>query len=123
MQKSMLAVNPDADYILWGTINAPDVPHAVHFLNRATCVSFRVHRCRLFRCDGDDIDSLVYLLMALTSALRRRGHSIEAIHAQLGREFGHDRILKALSCITGKKYTKDGKQMTMEEIPTEEDDE
>jgi len=124
MQKRMLEMNPDADYILWGTISAPDVPHAVYFADCTTCVSFRVHRRRLFLCDEDDIDSLPYLLMALMSALRqRRDYSIQAIQAQFEREFGHNPVQNALSCIRGKRYIKDGKEMAMCEIPTREDEE
>jgi len=122
LQKSMLEMNPHADYILWGNIGTLDVPHAVCFLDHNTCVKFRIHRGRVFRRDGDDIDSLVYLLMTLIPAVRPRNFSKETLCAQLGREFGYDRIQKALSCIKGKKYMKDGKEMTIEEIPTQEDE-
>ena len=122
MQKSMLEMNPHADYILWGNIGTPDVPHAVRFLDHTTGVTFRIHRGRVFGRDGDDIDSLVYLLMTLIPAAGPRGFSEEMLCAQLGREFGHDRIQKGLSCIKGKKYMKDGKEMTIEEIPTQEDE-
>lgn len=122
MQKSMLEMNPHADYMLWGKIGTPDVPHAVCFVNHTTCVTFRTHRDRVFRHDGDDINSLAYLLMTLIPAVRPRGFSKETLCTQLEREFGHDRIQKALSCIKGKKYMKDGKEMTIEEIPTQEDE-
>jgi hypothetical protein len=119
LQKSMLEMNPHADYILWGNIGTP---HAVRFLDHTTCITFRIHRDRVFRRDGDDIDSLVYLLMTLIPVVRPRNFLKETLCAQLGREFGYDRIQKALSCIKGKKYMKDGKEMTVEEIPTQEDE-
>jgi len=122
LQKSMLEMNPHADYILWGDIGTPDVPEAVCFLDHTTRVTFRIHRGRVFRRGGDDIDSLVYLLMTLIPAAQPRNLSKETLCAQLGREFGYDRIQKALSCIKGKKYMKDGKEMTREEIPTQEDE-
>ena len=122
MQKAILEMNPHADYILWGNIDTPDVPHAMCFLDHTTSVTFRIHRGRVFRRDGDDIDSLVYLLMKLIPAVRPRGFSAETLCAQLGLEFGDDRIQKALSCIKGKKYMKEGKEMTIEEIATQEDE-
>ena len=119
MQKSMLEMNPHADYILWSNTG---VPHAMCFLDHPTSVTFRIHRGRVFRRDGDDIDSLVYLLMTLMPAIRPRDFSAKMLCTQLGLEFGNDRIQKALSCIKGKKYMKDGKEMTREEIPTQEDE-
>jgi hypothetical protein len=121
LQKSMLEMNPHADYILWGNKGNQVVPHAVRFLDHTSSVTFRIHRGRVFRCDGDDTDSLVYLLMALVPAIRGGGFSKGAVFAQLAMEFGHERSQKALRCIKGKKYVKDGKEMTIEEIPTQED--
>ena len=87
MQKSMLEMNPHADYILWGNIGTPDVPHAVRFLDHTTGVTFRIHRGQVFRRDGDDIDSLVYLLMTLIPAARPTDSPEEILCAQLGRKF------------------------------------
>jgi hypothetical protein len=84
----MLQENPTADYILWGNQDAPTIPHAVKFEHPMECVAFLAYRRRLFMRGGFDLDALVYIIMTLEPAVRRRKISKETLYTQLRKEYG-----------------------------------
>jgi hypothetical protein len=119
----VLEANPTADYILWGNEDAPTVPHAVKFEHPTECIIFLGYRRRLFTRGAFDLDALVYVIMTLEPAVRRRKISKETLCAQLGGEYGSDYVDWALSSIKGKKYhRRDGKEFLVGEIPAGTED-
>jgi hypothetical protein len=119
----VLEANPTADYILWGNEDAPSVPHAVRFEHPMECMAFLGFRRRLFMRGAFDLDALVYIIMTLEPAVRRRKISKEKLCAQLGKEYGQDYVDWALSSIKGKTYhRRDGKEYLLAEIPASTED-
>jgi hypothetical protein len=119
----MLQENPTADYILWGNQDAPTIPHAVKFERPMECVAFLAYRRRLFMRGGFDLDALVYIIMTLEPAVRRRKISKETLYTQLRKEYGRGYVDWAVDSIKGKKYhRRDGKQFLVGEIPASTED-
>jgi hypothetical protein len=122
-QIKMLEANPTADYILWGYEDSPTVPYAVTFEHPIECMVFLGYRRRLFMRGAFDLDALVYIIMTLEPAVRRRKILKETLCAQLGREYGQDYVDWALSSIKGKTYhRRDGKLFLVGEIPAKTED-
>jgi len=122
-QIKMLQANPTADYILWGNEDAPTVPHAVNFDHPMECMAFLGYRRRLFMRGGFDLDALVYVIMTLEPAVRRKKISKEILYAQLSKEYGRGHVDWAVDSIKGKKYHKsDGKEFLVGEIPASTED-
>ena len=87
------------------------------------CIGFLGYRRRLFTHGAFDIDALVYVIMTLEPAVRRRKISKKILCAQLGREYGDDYVDWALSSIKGKKYhRRDGKEFLVGDIPASTED-
>jgi hypothetical protein len=116
-QIKVLEANPTAGYILWGNEDALTVPHAITFEHPMECIGFLGYRRR--RSHGAfDLDALVYVIMTLEPAVRRRKISKEILCVQLGSEYGDDYVDWALSSIKGKKYhRRDGKEFIVGDIP------
>lgn len=83
-------------------------------------MAFLHFRRRLFERGGFDLDALVYILMALEPTLRRRKVPVEALHAQLGREYDPQYVTWAASSIrNGIYYRRDGKEFDKGGVPAE----
>lgn len=70
-----------------------------------------------------DIDALVYIIMILEPAVRRRKISKGMLCTQLRKEYGDGYVEMALSSIKGKKYhRRDGKEFLADDIPASTND-
>ena len=120
----LLEAHPQADYIVFGQKDAPLTPHAIAFNGHTDCTIFLCYRRRLLvRGPVADLDALVYMLMTLVPALRRKGIDLAAVENQLGEEYGHEHVKRARSCIHGQLYHHlNGKKLAIGEIYASQDD-
>lgn len=105
-QLEFLRRDHDADYVVWGQVDAPETPHAVTFTSFMDAVRFLVFRRRLLERGAYDLDALVFVMLMLEPAVRGRKVSREAVRAQLAREYGEAYVKMAAESI-GKRDGKD----------------
>jgi hypothetical protein len=126
-QIALLQQHREADYIVWGQVDAPDTPHAVSFFGITDALTFLGFRQRLFKSGGLDLDALVLVLLMLEQGVRGRKVPSEAVRAQLAREYGESSVRAATQSI-GKRdgkvvYTrKDGRVFERGEIPAKQEE-
>ncbi|KAJ7499659.1 hypothetical protein FB451DRAFT_1073901 [Mycena latifolia] len=106
-QIALLQQHREADYIVWGQIDAPDTPHAVTLTGLMDTAAFLVFRHRLFEHGAYDIDALVFVMLVLEPAMRGRKVPREAVRAQLAREYGEGYVEMAAESI----IKRDGKDV------------
>ncbi|KAJ7174409.1 hypothetical protein C8R46DRAFT_1347583 [Mycena filopes] len=126
-QIRFLQLEPKADYVLWGTVDAPGTPYAVTFTGLKESVRFLAFRQRLFAHGAYELDALVFLMLMLEPAVRGRKIPREAVRAQLAREYGEDYVEAAVESIVkenGKSVYKrrDGDTFQRDKIPAKETD-
>ncbi|KAJ7476989.1 hypothetical protein B0H11DRAFT_1306568 [Mycena galericulata] len=125
-QIALLQQNPEADYIVWGQVDAPDTPYAVTFTGFTDALAFLAYRQRLFEHGAYDIDALVFIMLMLEPAVRGRKVPREAVRAQLAREYGEGYVKMAAESIIkrdGKDVyrRRDGRVFERGEIPAKKD--
>ncbi|KAE9405730.1 hypothetical protein BT96DRAFT_988236 [Gymnopus androsaceus JB14] len=108
-QIKYLQMNPQADYMIWGHPDSPRYPMVLQFNDFMTTVSFLAHRQHVFASGGYAIDSLVYLIMSLRPALKRKKIPSEVLLKQLGREYSRGYVDIALGMISRRES--DGKEV------------
>ncbi|KAJ6544177.1 hypothetical protein B0H19DRAFT_1169839 [Mycena capillaripes] len=126
-QIEFLQRDRDADYVVWGQVDAPETPHAVTFSGFMDAVRFLAFRRRLFQNGAYDLDALVFVVLLLEPAVRGRKVPREALRAQLAREYGAEYVEMAAESIVkrdGKDMymCRDGKVFARDDIPVKRSD-
>ncbi|KAG9039408.1 hypothetical protein FRB95_010697 [Tulasnella sp. JGI-2019a] len=122
-QIKFLKENPNADYIIFGQLDTPDVPLQLAFLDPLDAAAFLAFRHRLFMHGGYDIDALTYLVVVLEPTLRRKKIAPGATLKQLSDEYGEEYVDYAKSPIhNGRYHRRDGKIFTPGDMPVEREE-
>ncbi|KAG9015288.1 hypothetical protein FRB93_012987 [Tulasnella sp. JGI-2019a] len=122
-QIKFLKENPNADYIIFGQLDTPDVPLQLTFLDPLDAAAFLAFRHRLFMHGGYDIDTLAYLVVVLEPTLRRKKIAPGATLKQLSDEYGEEYVDYAKSSIhNGRYHRRDGKIFTPGDMPVEREE-
>lgn len=106
--------------MFWGHVDDPTIPHGVAFEDIKECITFLIHRYRLFKYGAEaDPDALAYMLMAIETAVLRKKIPMAAVREQFAREYGDNEVEAVVGSIEGEVYTRrrDGKSFKCSEIP------
>ncbi|KAF7331009.1 hypothetical protein MVEN_02441200 [Mycena venus] len=108
-QIKLLREYVEADYIIWSKADrddAEETPYGLTFTNLIDAGRFLAFRRRLLEHGGYDLDALVFVMLMLEPAVKRRV-SREALRAQLAREYGTEYVEMAVESVAEQ----DGKEV------------